>query len=344
MKRRVETWSVLKLSQERDKVSFPEYQRQPNLWSVEKKALLIDSILQDIDIPKLYFNKVENGGFEVVDGQQRLWAIWGFVDDEFAVARSTKKFLFSELTEIEKKHIGAYDLQVTVLDDAPDRYLRELFIRLQLGLLLITGEKLHASTGAMKDLTFQKMTKQRWIKDLGVPSRRYGKETLCAQMAINIWSRSKTGDFARTRYEDLQYFFQEYAAPVGKDKEFFGECEMRISELLEVLGALFHEKAGQLRNRSYVLSLLLVADQLKRDGRFGEKEGRRFVQFASHFWKRLKEEIDAGLRRKNSLLFAFESQISSAPGEKYQIERRHKALLESFEHFQKHQVLPGDKD
>src|SRR5207249_3068261 len=53
MKRTVENWSVERLHKARTQISFPEYQRQPKLWSVEKKQLLIDSILRDIDIPKL---------------------------------------------------------------------------------------------------------------------------------------------------------------------------------------------------------------------------------------------------------------------------------------------------
>ena len=77
--------SVKELHEARADLSFPEYQRQPNLWPIQKKALLIDSILQDIDVPKLYFNKTEDGDLEVVDGTQRLWTIWGFLDGEFPI-------------------------------------------------------------------------------------------------------------------------------------------------------------------------------------------------------------------------------------------------------------------
>jgi len=45
--------------------------------------LLIDSILRDIDIPKLYFNRLEDGTIEVIDGQQRLWSVWEFLDDDY---------------------------------------------------------------------------------------------------------------------------------------------------------------------------------------------------------------------------------------------------------------------
>lgn len=69
MKRRVEDWSVKKLNKERTRISFPEYQREKSLWPREKKSLFIDSILRDLDIPKLYFNLLEDKSIEVIDGQ-----------------------------------------------------------------------------------------------------------------------------------------------------------------------------------------------------------------------------------------------------------------------------------
>src|SRR5207249_5473106 len=78
MKRTVEQWSIEEIEKRREKIQFPEFQREKRLWSDDKKSLLIDSILKDIDIPKLYINQTTDGIYEVVDGQQRLWAIWDF--------------------------------------------------------------------------------------------------------------------------------------------------------------------------------------------------------------------------------------------------------------------------
>jgi hypothetical protein len=189
MKRRVENWTVEKVQKSRGKLTFPEYQRQPNLWSVEKRQLLIDSILQDIDIPKLYFNETTEGTIEVVDGQQRLWSIWEFIDDEYEYASDGKSRKFSQLPSSMRSTILNYVLQITIFDDAPDEYLRMLFVRLQLGLLLVTGEKLHAASGAMKDFIFGKLKGHKFIQSLNVPSRRYAKETLGAQISINSFSQ-----------------------------------------------------------------------------------------------------------------------------------------------------------
>ena len=72
----------------------PEYQRMGDIWNTEKRQLLIDSILNGFDIPKIYFHKysspkVENGipiRFSIVDGRQRLEAIWKFIDGDFPLS------------------------------------------------------------------------------------------------------------------------------------------------------------------------------------------------------------------------------------------------------------------
>ena len=342
MKRHVEPWSIDALHKARTKISFPDYQRQSKLWSVEKKQLLIDSILRDIDIPKIYFNKTGGGELEVVDGQQRLWAIWEFLDDVYPYEAGGKSLKFSDLPIKEQKSVRNYILQVTVFEDADDDYLRELFLRLQLGLLLVTGEKLHAGSGAMKDLVFDKMAAHSFIQRVKIPNRRYAKETLCAQIAINSFMRAKLQAFARTRYEDLLYFFEEYGRPHGADLNFFREQSKKILSVLDGLWECFEERSNQLSSRSYILSIYFLFEKF-RDSLRSDKSKDNFVKFVFALWRRLREEIGAGFDRKNRELYVFETMLSSAPGEKYQIERRHQKLIEYYEYFMAAEKIKGDK-
>jgi hypothetical protein len=343
MKRTVQDWSIEKLLKERARISFPEYQRQPNLWSVEKKSLLIDSILQDIDIPKLYFFLAGKDSYEVVDGQQRLWAIWEFVDGNYSYKSNGTSKKFTALSKTQKDRIVDYKLQITLIENADDEYLRQLFLRLQLGLLLITGEKLHATTGAMKEFVFTTLASRRFIKELGIPARRFARETLCAQVSINSFTREKLKSFARTRFEDLQHFFKEYQYPKGIDLQFFREKTKKISSVVDELWSVFGERTTQLTNRSYILSVYLFFEERLQDSKgFPASERRLFVDFIFKLWKRLREEIRAGFDRKNKELYTFETYLSSAPGEKYQIERRHEKLKEYYAHFQKTGKIKGD--
>ncbi len=56
----------------------PDFQRQANIWDNKRKSRLIESILLNIPLPSFYFSEDRNGGYAVVDGLQRLCAIFHF--------------------------------------------------------------------------------------------------------------------------------------------------------------------------------------------------------------------------------------------------------------------------
>lgn len=337
MKRKVQDWPILRLHKERTRIVFPDYQREKQLWSREMKALLIDTIFEDIDIPKLYFNVNDKNEYEVVDGNQRLWAIWDYLDDQYGCYIDGKTQIFSDLSVAHKKTVQDYTLQITVFEDAEEEYLREHFVRLQLGLQLVSGERLNALSGQMKDFVFKTLMKNRFIKSLGIPKRRYAKQTLCAQIGINSFSREKVGSFQRTRWEDLRDFFKEYEHPQGTDLTLFTERTRSIPEVLNQLFECFGERTGQLTNRSYILSIyLFFEERLEQHGPLDNKEQKTFVAFVFKLWQRLREEARAGIDRKNRDLYSFQTSLSSAPGEPYQIEGRHSKLVQFYEYFLKH--------
>ena len=56
----------------------PDFQRQANIWDVKRKTRLIESILLRIPLPSFYFSEDLEGGYAVVDGLQRLCAVFHF--------------------------------------------------------------------------------------------------------------------------------------------------------------------------------------------------------------------------------------------------------------------------
>jgi len=344
MKRQVQDWTISKLQKEQTRITFPEYQREKDLWSPEAKVQLIDSIFKDIDIPKLYFNLNDKKQYEVVDGQQRLWAIWEYLSNLYKCPLGGELKRFADLNVGEKKTIENYKLQITVFNDAEDEYLRDHFSRLQLGTPLVTGEKLNALSGKMKDFVFDKLIKYAFIKKLGIPKKRFAKQTLGAQITINSFGRKKTGVFQRTRWEDLRDFFKEYQHPQSTDLEFFNNQTEVISNTLNVLWKSFGERAQQLKNRSYILSVyLLLEELLAKEEEMDDEQQETYVGFVLTLWRRLRAEAKAGINRKNKELYTFQTSLSSAPGEPYQIRARHAKLLEFYEYFQNHQgKIKGD--
>jgi len=80
------SWKIRKIVDYQKQIDpRPQYQRGP-VWKEPKKQLLIDSIINRYDIPKIYLRYVGDQSpyrYEVADGQQRLRSIWGFYDNEF---------------------------------------------------------------------------------------------------------------------------------------------------------------------------------------------------------------------------------------------------------------------
>jgi len=345
MKRRVVEWTIEEVYKKRGQMSFPDFQREPHLWTLKDKQLLIDSILNDIDIPKLYLHETEKGFYEVIDGQQRLWAIWEFIDNRYKFARHGKTKTFEGLDLNDQNKIRRYALQITLIDDVSDEYLRKLFLRLQFGLLLVSGEKLHALVGSMRNFIFNKMVKHPFIKSIKISERRFAKQTLCAQICINSFSREENNTFSRTRYDDLEYFFEDYKKVEGSKLTFFENRCDHIMNVLDNLNGYFKEKAVELRNRSFIVSVYLFAEELikKHQKREIDNIMPQFVEFSLQLLKRLKAEAKAGFVRKNKVLYVLGDCLSNAPGEKYQIERRHEKLVEFFEYFKKQGKIMGDR-
>ncbi|TGD58985.1 DUF262 domain-containing protein [Flavobacterium humi] len=160
MEVKVTNWKISTLLKKREKINEqPEYQRG-KVWSTEKEALLIDSILRGIDIPKIYLRSVKNHihDYEVADGQQRLTAIFNFHDNLFKLLDKSIKGLKTD--KIEEYSVGNkkyenldknlqqkfLDTEVTIaiIDSCTEDEVRVLFGRLQEGVTLNAAEKRNA--------------------------------------------------------------------------------------------------------------------------------------------------------------------------------------------------------
>lgn len=62
------------------------------MWSPEKKQLLLDSIIKGFPIGTFILKKENDGSFEVLDGQQRIDAIFEFIGGKLVTPSITKGF------------------------------------------------------------------------------------------------------------------------------------------------------------------------------------------------------------------------------------------------------------
>jgi hypothetical protein len=134
-----------KIYKRRDRYEIPEWQRG-EVWDTPRKQQLIDSILRGWKLPKFYFLKLDDDNFEVVDGQQRLSAIYEFFANELTVSEeSAQQFggpYYKDLPQRVSDTFDDFEIEFDAIEDASEEELKQFFQRLQQGLPLTSSVEL----------------------------------------------------------------------------------------------------------------------------------------------------------------------------------------------------------
>jgi hypothetical protein len=140
----------------------PEFQRN-SVWPRPAKAYLIDTILNDRPIPIFFFGRATSPqtgrqSYTIIDGQQRLRAIFDYLADQFSLTESGKKERyykkkFSALPTDLQEHIRNYDLVVEELSGYTDADIRDMFVRMNRYVVKLSPQELrHArAQGQFRD-------------------------------------------------------------------------------------------------------------------------------------------------------------------------------------------------
>jgi uncharacterized protein DUF262 len=117
-----------------------DYQRSDEVWPRAAQSFLIETILTDFPVPKLFLHsktdlRTKKTIKEIVDGQQRTKAITDFFNDAYRLSRNVelgeaKGKLFSQLPEDLQQGFKDYSLQFDLFIGATDQEVREVFRRM----------------------------------------------------------------------------------------------------------------------------------------------------------------------------------------------------------------------
>ena len=83
----------------------PEYQRHYIYNDGKRDVAVIESLLKGYPIGLIYFNRTNDGRFEVLDGQQRITSFGRFVTGKFAIIYGGREEYFSGLPVEEQQKI-----------------------------------------------------------------------------------------------------------------------------------------------------------------------------------------------------------------------------------------------
>ncbi|WP_298307367.1 DUF262 domain-containing protein [uncultured Erythrobacter sp.] len=271
----------------------PDYQRPP-AWSRKQKQLLIDSILREYDIPKMYWRAVDRDDgvkYEVIDGQQRLRTIWEYQAGEFALAKDTDPVngiscagtKYADLDLDVSTIFDAYPVDVVIVDDAvqtdEEDEVRDMFLRLQNGTTLKAQEKRNAMPGQMRDFIKELATHQ-FFENCKFSNSRFAYDHIAAQMAhLEI-----AGGPASVRDSDLN---KMYAGKKTFDPS--GKTGRKVRRVLDYLLRAFPEKTPELERYNAIV-LYCLSSKLIESYAYAGTEAQLANWFISFETKRRKNE------------------------------------------------------
>jgi hypothetical protein len=175
----------------------PEFQRN-SVWPSAAKAYLIDTILADRPIPILFFQRTTSAQtgrpvYDVIDGQQRLRAIFEFLENRFALTETkdsaARRRKYKDLDTEHKNRILNYDLVIEELSGYSQADIQDMFVRMNRFVVRLSPQELrHArEQGAFKNFvesvgTINFWRDERVFSDLQV--RRMRAIEFAAELAI----------------------------------------------------------------------------------------------------------------------------------------------------------------
>jgi len=210
----------------------PEFQRL-SVWPRAAKAYLIDTILNDRPMPLFFFQRTMSAQsgrqmFDVIDGQQRLRAIFEFLDDEFGLTESKgeskvrefQKAKFSQLPTDLKTMIFNYDLIVEELYSYTDADIRDMFVRMNKYVVKLSKQELRHSLEEGKFAEFaERLGKWKFWRDKRVFSENQLNRMRSVEFSAELVILLIEGPQDKKKVLDLYYHSFKDSFPEGSKVE-----------------------------------------------------------------------------------------------------------------------------
>ena len=339
-------------------------------------------MVRQFDIASLYFYIHDDDSIDCVDGRQRIGAIMSFLGENEENDKDDNGFVFrlrneiyndkdhkysslenkcfkelknlskedspdKELQQVAKKLINAFEnYPLTIIQLSESKQAEEFnlqFTRLNLGTIINSGEKLHAMVGDLRDECFEGIGKHEFLESTKIPTRRYSKEQLAAQILAQVFSfeatkEKETREYARTRHFDLQRLFKQYYELGEKEKEWIENTK----QVMNRLKTAFSESLA-LKNRAIVVSTVLLAYEADDNS---PQFAADLAEFIGGFVSRLNRQVKKGFDYDNEFryLLDFQRHVTQASVEKPAVNARAEMLNQEFEFWKKSGSFRGDEE
>jgi len=299
---------LMEMLSRRDLVINDKYQRGAGLWPVGPASYFIDTILEGYPFPKIYlyeyFNRDDRTTKrEIVDGQQRVTTIKGFISNKFKIAGDSKfsGMFFKDLDEDTQERFMTYSVSADVIRSAKRSEILQMFRRMNAYTLpLNEAEKRHAAfTGDFKFFINDLSDKlNEFFVEFGVFTDREILRMKDAELLSEV-ILSMEGGIVSLSAAQLNNLYKKY------DVDFVNRQEY-MKKILDVFDFIVTELEPLRRSfmmKSYALHSLIVA---LIAAKYGIADMNR--QFGTQSINVFTENVDLARERLLALAQAHESK------------------------------------
>jgi hypothetical protein len=220
--------SLLIVYSEREDIQLdPDYQRISGIWTREKRQLLIDSLINGFDVPKLYFHEFvpskKIGGkkyrYAIIDGKQRLQTIWDFIDGNISLPEDFEYLKddsveigglgYSQLAEKYPQLKSRFDatlLDITTIRTEDIELIEDMFSRLNEAVPLNAPEKRNAFGGPMPQVIKKVSGHTFFKKHIPFSDKRYRHRDLATKFLFLEFEKG----VVNTKKADLDEFVRQF--------------------------------------------------------------------------------------------------------------------------------------
>ena len=306
MQMRSERRALDKIYKRRDRYDIPDWQRE-EVWSSEKKRKLIDTILRGWKLPKLYLHKISEDPdeFEVVDGQQRLTAIWEFFDGDLALSEDTARAFsggsYADLPDAVADAFDDYELEYDEIMDATDEDVKEFFQRLQEGLPLTSSERLNSVHSNLRNFCRSLAEHSFFTQTTTVANKRLAYFDIAAKVVTLEIEGLEVG----LRYDDMHAVFLSNAKFSSRSA-----VATRIGSALDLLEKCLPKPFRPFRNRTIVQSVITLVCHLQKAG-LSNTQSSELKEFIEFFLNELRRQVELGQQATDPDYLSFQRTVNA---------------------------------
>lgn len=267
----------------------PDFQRTSRVWRDRDKAFLIDSILNGFDIPKIYIADFtrhnlpalnrHGKSYVVIDGKQRLTAIFAFFHDRLPLHRKfvlesqpTRELGGLRWSALKRHHpriakiIERYALDVKVIETDDRRKINDVFLRLNKASKALNGAEVrNAMIGQAVDAIRELGANRFFVRKIRFATDRSQERNASAKILLLEYE----GGPAETKKKNLDQFVIHVGENGGGR---FNRTMRRVKANMDALYGSFQDQDPLLGAQGHLPLYYMFISRLRTADRVGVRD------------------------------------------------------------------------